>query len=154
MDRSRRSGNPFRNSRLVAAAGTFWIVIACGFSPPTGLTEIVITFEAPEELRSQTKTLTPNVPLDIAEFTVIGKGPETGAGRAKFKITTAESSYVIESILLGAWEIGVFGYNAGGELLALGSSDVDLNQEAVVTVEMNLVEGSGDLVLSVVLSNI
>lgn len=153
MDRSREGARQFRiRAVLTVAAATFWLVTACGFSPPSGLTNIAITFAAPEELRMGTKTLTPDVSLDVVEYSVIGKGPETGSGRAKFEITTGGSSYLIESIIRGAWEINVFGYNAAGELLVSGSTEVDLGEEAIVTVEMNLIAGAGDLLVSVVLS--
>lgn len=93
------------------------------------------------------RSLLPNVSMDIARYTIIGSGPD-GAG---FTETTTGTFIEIEGLAFGTWTIEVYGENEDGFGIGsgCGTTAVHTGEISEVTVVVKPYDGFGSLNLAV-----
>ena len=98
------------------------------------------------EIRVQPMTITPNIPLDIAEYQIIGSGPAS----TSFAVSTGNDSCTVEDLLPGEWTIDAKGYNSDGLLLVEGGdTEILMADTDRIILSLAAVTGEGTISLTV-----
>ncbi len=98
-------------------------------------------------LSNSTKTLTPDIDMDINEYQISGIGPDNSS----FSISTEQQTIQIPNLKFGEWIINVIAKNINGISLGNGSAVVTIKtgESSNVNIVIKPFEGNGSLDLKV-----
>jgi len=93
------------------------------------------------------RTLLPEIDMDIAEYRVVGQGP----GGESFDVITAEKVLMMEELAFGDWTIAVTGMNGEGFAIGSGGGMAAIHTGETTTLSVTVVpfDGFGTLNLAV-----
>jgi hypothetical protein len=95
---------------------------------------------------SQAKTLLPeDTPLDVVKYRIEGTGPD--GNRIAFE--TSRTTYLLEGMLIGRWELTAWGLNREGVKIVTGETEFNLSPSSTTaTIVLDKLPGAGTLSLT------
>ncbi|MBB6479739.1 endonuclease/exonuclease/phosphatase family protein [Spirochaeta isovalerica] len=131
---------------LMVLLASLFVLSGCqnpiDLEPPEGTSALVITLN-----ENVSRTLLPDIDMDIAEYRVFGEGPDGES----FDVTTSEEVLVLDELAFGDWTVTVTGKNAEGFAIGSGSGEASLHTGETTALSVTVIpfDGFGTLNLTV-----
>lgn len=96
-----------------------------------------------ENIKKDKSILPEDIPLDVTQFTITGKGPSKND---TFSINTRDNKTTIKGLNIGRWELVAVGKNSDGLLLVSGTTTVNIEKNPTTAIiELNKLVGTGNI---------